>query len=366
MMLCFKTLLLTWLLQLTANNAEAVSPSHNSTDVMAGMVTGNSTEGQMTTNKASGPLLQDSDGFSPFITAKTPALNDQTTAASTNSTLSDLTSLALRIKTTTEEPSQSRETVPNVGTTLVITPTTATTVPLLLSKPTQGQNTGKTATSHKMSHMSTRPAVSTQPISTTSTATKAASTEPNQKIVTSTLTKVRKKPFKPRSPQGKNGPNHGKIVAGLIGAALIVMMLGFLLIFIKKRRIQKQQITTTDWAGPSPFLDNAAEISMSNQMSSNQISLRSFLPQRLSALQEMTGDTTFAEKHQGITFGQEVQSSDGQESNGSQVAPKQANVVSVTFSQTNNAVSKNDNSEAADHGQDSHPCGSESVESATE
>nr|XP_015818236.2 protein EVI2B [Nothobranchius furzeri] len=124
---------------------------------------------------------------------------------------------------------------------------------------------------------------------------------------------------KAKKKQGKatNQTNHGKVVAGVIGAAIFLMMLGFLLIYIKKQSVQKQQTTTTDWAGPSPFLEGGLDNDKVTLRSSNQISLSSFLPKRLSKrlsllpetdqeLQDMTPGTTFGGKHQGGTSGESV------------------------------------------------------------
>lgn len=422
----FKRIVLIWVLQLTASSAQTTGLNHNITDVATAKVKGNSAEGQMTTQKASSPfLLVSSHNFTPSMTAdanpsvettqtqtkpsKTlpnPLLsNDQTAATPTNSTSSQL-NISTVSMSTTEVQIRGRTTATTVVTTLARNPTTATTIPLIQNISTQSQNTAKTSTfqltSDKMTQRSTRPAQSTHPISTTVTSTKPAdkstSPGPSQSPVTHSSTAMEKKPFNQitkakegENAQGKNEKsneeiNHGKIVAGLIGGALIVMMLGFLVIFIKKRRLQKRQVTTTDWAGPSPFLEGAAENGEVTRRSSNRISLASFLPHRLSKrlsllpetdeeLQDMTAGTTFGEKHQGITFGQEVHSSDVQESNGTAVGvpenkstgdpPETAeNSVSVTSSQTNNPISTNDNSETAHHGQDSLATVSEPVESA--
>lgn len=106
------------------------------------------------------------------------------------------------------------------------------------------------------------------------------------------------------------GLKHGKVVAGLIGAALIAMMIGFLVICYKKHKLKKHQIATTEWAGPTPFLEagggDSADKGNVTLRSANRISLTGFLPQRLSKrlsllaesdemqdMQEMTTGTTF-------------------------------------------------------------------------
>ncbi|KAJ0063857.1 hypothetical protein NL108_012554 [Boleophthalmus pectinirostris] len=86
------------------------------------------------------------------------------------------------------------------------------------------------------------------------------------------------------------------------------MMVGFLVILYKKHKLKKHQIATTDWAGPTPFLETGSENNGHVTLrSANRISLTSFLPQRLSKrlsllaesgeeMQEMTTSSTFAGK----------------------------------------------------------------------
>ncbi|XP_077962143.1 uncharacterized protein LOC144410280 isoform X2 [Gasterosteus aculeatus] len=94
----------------------------------------------------------------------------------------------------------------------------------------------------------------------------------------------------------REGSTHGQVVAGLIGGALVGMMVGFLLIYLKKRQLQKQQVTTADWAGPSPFLEGDGPAPL---RPSNRISLSGFLSQRQSALPE----TELEDMAPGSTFG---------------------------------------------------------------
>lgn len=107
-----------------------------------------------------------------------------------------------------------------------------------------------------------------------------------------------------------------------------MMILGFLLIYMKKRGFQKQQITTTDWAGPSPFLDGGANSDPITLRPSNRISLSSFLPQRLSKrlsllpeVSEEMQDMSPGGKPQGSTFGQGDNAKDEKDTNGSAAAP---------------------------------------------
>ncbi|XP_061576171.1 mucin-2-like [Cololabis saira] len=140
-----------------------------------------------------------------------------------------------------------------------------------------------------------------------------------------------------KGPSSGGETSHGKVVAGLIGGALLVMMLGFLVIYMRKRRLQKQQITSTDWAGPSPFLAGGANDNQASLRSSNRISLSSFLPQRLSKrlsllpeadeeLLDVSPGGTFGRKPQGSTFGQEGDEKDGEESDRSPEAPPPTDV----------------------------------------
>lgn len=157
--------------------------------------------------------------------------------------------------------------------------------------------------------------------------------------------------------------NHAKVVSGLIGGSLLLMMVGFLVIYIKKRMLRKQQVTTTDWAGPSPFLEGGADNGQVKLRSSNRISLATFLPQRLSKrlsllpetdeeLKDMTLATTFGDKNHGTTFGQADDGKAGPESNETTaVVPQMKHTgdaletpeISVLASsqQTNNDVSTN-------------------------
>lgn len=134
-----------------------------------------------------------------------------------------------------------------------------------------------------------------------------------------------------REKKTKNDTNYGQAVAGIIGAALAVMMVGFLVIYLKKRKLQRLQISTNDWAGPSPFIEGGAGNGQVNLRSSNRVSLSSFLPQRLSkrlsllpeADEELEGmklGMTFIDKHQEAAFTQEVAKNDVQGSNGTAVA----------------------------------------------
>ncbi|XP_034024461.1 mucin-5AC-like isoform X2 [Thalassophryne amazonica] len=129
-------------------------------------------------------------------------------------------------------------------------------------------------------------------------------------VTTPTTKTVTSKPPPLPDTKANKGVKHGDIVAGVIGGALVLMMVGFLVIFIKKHRFQKQQIST-EWAGPSPFLENTPDSDRAALRSSNRISLSSFLPQRLSRrmpslqeldeLTEINANSSFGVQHQEVT-----------------------------------------------------------------
>ncbi|XP_051935022.1 uncharacterized protein LOC127609224 [Hippocampus zosterae] len=109
---------------------------------------------------------------------------------------------------------------------------------------------------------------------------------------------------------------HSHVVAGLIGVALVSMVVGILVIIVK-RKLQKEQKTTTAWAGPSPFLNHGNDNGQVTLRSSNRISAASFLYQktskRLSLLPEIqeeseakTPASTFGRTHQGSTSESEL------------------------------------------------------------
>lgn len=139
----------------------------------------------------------------------------------------------------------------------------------------------------------------------------------------------KKKEFSPEESSQKEA-NTGKIVAGIIGGVLVLMVVCFLVIYIQKSKLHKQKMTTNEWAGPSPFINSGDDKGRVTLQSSNRISLSSFLPQRMSrrlSLLPEAGEepenislgTTFAD-HQAVSFGREVAGADGQKSNGNAVA----------------------------------------------
>lgn len=320
-----------------------------------------------------------------------------TAVASTYSILSQSNSSTVGMKSMTEVNFEVTTPATVIVSNQASNPTTPTRAIPVLSSSTQSQDAGKTSTSlftsDKMTHSSTGLTQSTNHISTTPSSTKPASTNTlpvtggdatqspglykTSKTTAKTpfihITKAKKKqdPPQKKPPQGKND---SIAVAGLIGGALVLMMVGFLVIYIKKRKLQKQQITTSDWAGPSPFLEGGADNGQVTLRSSNRISFSSFLPQRLSKrlsllpetdeeLEEIKPGTTFGSKHQGSSFGREVDGNNVKESNGTaahgpemkstgDAAETVENSVSVTSPQINDALSTNDKSETANLSED--------------
>lgn len=157
-----------------------------------------------------------------------------------------------------------------------------------------------------------------------------------------------------------NQINSSKIVAGVIGGALCLMMVGFLVIYIKKSRLQKQQLTTTDWAGPSPFLESDNENGKVTLRTSNRISLSSFLPQRLSKrlsllperdeeLQDMTPSATFGGKHLEGISGQGANEKNVQEQKGSVVVDSEDKNKGQGAEKSKNCVSESSIKNESNH-----------------
>eukprot|EP00066_Takifugu_rubripes_P025951 XP_011615217.1 PREDICTED: hepatitis A virus cellular receptor 1-like [Takifugu rubripes] len=110
--------------------------------------------------------------------------------------------------------------------------------------------------------------------------------------------------------------NHSTVVAWVIGATLVLMMVSFLVIYIRKRKLNEQQITIKNWAGPSPFIEDGEDNGQIRQRSSNRISLSSFLPQSLSRklsllpetdeeMEDINPGTTFGDRREGAPSDQQ-------------------------------------------------------------
>lgn len=67
-----------------------------------------------------------------------------------------------------------------------------------------------------------------------------------------------------------------------MGGAVATMMVGFLVIYVKKWKLRRQQMTPGEWAGPSPFIEGGAASGQITLKSSNPIYLVNLFPQRLS------------------------------------------------------------------------------------
>lgn len=362
------------LLEVTSNLTYSATVEVNVTEENSNQVT---TKSLLQTTQTMPPKV-----FLPHSTAATP----------TNLISSPLNTPTVGMKSTAGE---QKVTSPTMGATNQASNPSTTTRPAMQNSSTISQDTAKTLTTHlisgKITHPPTVPTQSPNLISTTIKSTKSAE---NKAISTgfykTSMTTTHKTPSTPITKSkdkqvSKSSSNDGKAVAGIIGGALVLMMVGFLFIYIKKRKLQRQQITTTDWAGPSPFLEGGADNGQVTLRSSNRISLSSFLPLRLSKrlsllpetdeeLVDMTPGTTFGDKHEGSTFGKEVDGNDGSESNGTVVVvqeestgdvPKTAeNSVSVS-SETKELLSTNNNSEVANLSED-HPANAPTPSAAEE
>lgn len=423
----FVSLTFIWLLPLTASGTVTSGQNHNFTNVMRGEVEKKFTDDQLKIQETSSlnPLSQvsghtitqsiivdlkptEDKNTKPSIkpslqTTQTPFTtflpNIRTAATSTNPIPSELNSSTVGIKAMTEV---QFKVATSAVTSQASNPTTTTRVPPMLSRSTQSHDTGKTLisqlTSDKVIHPSTRPTQSTTLISTTATSTKhdenkssstnlvsGGETTQSPGLYKTSMTTI-KTPFihitkanigqdpPERNAKSKKGTNTSKVVAGLIGGALVLMMVGFLVIYIKKRKLQRQQITTNDWAGPSPFLEGGADNGQVTLRSSNRISLSSFLPQRLSKrlsllpetdeeLEDMTPGITFGNTHQESSLSREVDGNPSNESNETAVvAPEKKstgdapetvkNSASLPSSQTIDPLSTNNSSEDANLSQE--------------
>ncbi len=359
------SLMFLWLLPVTAHGAVTSGQNHNFTHVMRDEGGSTFTYDQLTTQEASSlnpfseerttqPSTKPSLPTSGTRPPKPAMTNIQTTATPTNPRSRQLDSSTGDMRSTT--PVQFELSTPmTVVSRQTSNPAATSRVPPVLSSSTQSRATGNTLTSQfnadETTHPSTSPTRSTNISFTTTTSTKPAEntststrpltgshaahstrlyqTSPATKTSSNIINKKRDEPAETNATL-KTGTNHSTAVAGLIGGALVLMMVGFLVIYVKKRKIQRQQVTTKDWAGPSPFLEGGVDNKPATLRSSNRVSLISFLPNRLSKrlsllpetneeLEDMTPGTTFGNQYQESTCGPETDEKDGQESNGSAV-----------------------------------------------
>lgn len=376
------------LLPLTASRAGTTGQNPNVTDV-TDVMTHNQPTAQDSSSShpptgISGPdtihenLTQPSPSPSLQTTPTTPlkTLPPNATTAATKSQSLPLSMSTLGQETATPATTVQTSQAGNQTLTTAGTPT--------LSSSTQRQDSTKTSTPQisKTTHYpSTHPTQTTDLISTSVTLTESkspspvpdggatASTGPSRtsKATTKAPPINTTKENKGQDPSTKQSGD-SKAVAGIIGGTLALMMLGFLIIYLKKRKLRKQQITTSDWAGPSPFLEGGADISQAELRSNNRISLSSFLPQRLSKrlsllpeteeeMEDLTPGSTFGDKTNSTLFGREVAGNGLKESNGT--AGVNAEMTSnkdsaETFKKTQNSepLATNNNSEDATPSQD--------------
>lgn len=318
------------------------------------------------------------------ITQRTSSIPTQTTTTSTDTTLSKTNTSAVNMPTR-EEPTVVQSTTMD-GTHQVGNSTEFPMTSSKLSGTTQSLDTEKTSTTIVTRNKTPGPpaqATSFAFTSTTSTntaegksdgtnpvtsssgdLTQATASDQTPFVVTSIPITKQKKTTKLGGDKGKpnTGKYNSKVVAGLIGGSLLIMMAGFLVIFLKKRRLQKQKLTSKDWAGPSPFLESSSNNGDIEQRSSNRISFSSFLPQRLSKrlsllpeadeeMEDMTPTITFGSQHSENLNGKTADGNGVQERNGfSVVVPDVKSTGDATepgeTSQTKHSQSTNDTSEA--------------------
>lgn len=130
------------------------------------------------------------------------------------------------------------------------------------------------------------------------------------------------------------------------------MVIGFLVIYIKKRKLQKQQISTTNWAGPTPFLESGADNGQVTLRSSNRISISSFLPQRLSKRLSLLPEV--GEEMEDITVGSTFGEQPMNQTKSSTDSPKTGE-TSVASSQADNPLFMNNEAETERQDQDGSP-----------
>lgn len=214
------------------------------------------------------------------------------------------------------------------------TPATAATSMEMSSTPSKGATIApnftdgiSVPTTHRTgtTHFISTPTTSTQKVAVQLTGP-SESTSTTTKKTLEDITTPEKKKFFPKKEATKEA-NHGTVVAWIIGGALVLMMISFLIIYVKKHKLNEQQMTTKNWAGPSPFIENGEDNSQVRLQSSNQISLFSFLPQRLSRrlsllpetdeeMEDINPGTTFGDRRQEGSSAQQVTAGDVQSSTG--------------------------------------------------
>lgn len=234
------------------------------------------------------------------VETSTTNISDPTPSASVKvATVSDT------VKPRTKELEASTPMITMTNQTSFLTPVTGSpTVPNSETKGTTNHETNYVATSTEPPEKPTtnafftaRQSQTTQPLKPTIQET----TSTTKRFETTTVVSAAKESELERQKAVK----HGKIVAGIIGGALLVMMIGFLVILYKRQKLKKHQMATSDWAGPTPFLDGETDNNHVTLRSASRISLSSFLPQRFSKTLSLLPETgeEMEEVMPGTTFG---------------------------------------------------------------
>lgn len=339
----FLSLIFVWLLPLTTCRTVTFGHNHNFTHMM----TEEMPKDQLLMQEAftSSPPAEVSGYQQPIDTTlkeerttttpmnqplqTTPPPTTATAATLTYSTSSQLNSLIVDPMSTTEV---LRVTTPNMVPTSPASNSSTAAPRLGMSSTPSGDVTFKVNSFTYSTGYTNFASITTKSEASTSPVTMQATDRPNTSQKATKKRRVpipKKKEFPPQNSSQKEA-NTGKIVAGIIGGVLVLMVVCFLVIYIKKWKLHKQQITTNDWAGPSPFINSGDDKSRVTLQSSNRISLSSFLPQRMSRklsllpeageeLENINIGTTFGD-HQEVSFNGEVAGADGHKSNGNAAA----------------------------------------------
>uniref|UniRef100_A0A8C7X8D0 Uncharacterized protein n=1 Tax=Oryzias sinensis TaxID=183150 RepID=A0A8C7X8D0_9TELE len=319
----FNSLVFVWLLPLAASEA-LTTGWHN-------MVTDYSTNQSQPTTHTPVSLTP----TNPLEKKSPPSLQSVTTPESTRPSAPESTrpSAPESTRPSTPDSSTSHESSgslkPETASTAALSSSLPPTAPPMQSTSTNTQDaetspTSQISTSNTTSSRTPLSEIFTSHLTTSVKTEDSNSTSTQATASTKTLLPYRTTTFRSSSQttkraklQEKKESNSGQIVAGLIGGALALMMAGFLAIYIKKRRIQKQQTMVTDWAGPSPFLQDEGDGGQVTKRPANRISIASFLPhrlsKRLSLLHDM--DQELKDMAPAVTFGHEVQVKDAKDSN---------------------------------------------------
>lgn len=389
-----------WLLSLTAGSAVTPNQDHTFLHVTEETSNWRSTEYEASTFKATSAVADIQnlsvaavkvDETSRSATTPLQGLQFAASTMSMNNTMSmnitaslnnsglTLPNESTESTNTTTEP-QHEDTAPPLSMVTNQTSEPSSAVTWMPTSPDQNQSTERNAESTSDNETPTSPSQSTKIFSTPPRFTEPVSVEStstNPSVTTDDIVNTSPLTTRKRTvlAEGKDAPqnkpkkrdNPGTIVASIIGGALVMMIIGFIAIFVKRKKYKQQQVMTKDWAGPSPFLENSTDNGHVNLTSSNRISFSSFLPQRLSRklsllpeedqeLEEIMTGTTFGGKQEAQFLDSEQAEDSPQESNGtaSTAAPEvQIEGTSTgSSSQANEAPSMDKNSEVTDQNRD--------------